>query len=83
MKSIKTAQFNITIAENQDQYETVHAHIDTHDPAVPITICMELTDDEIAQIVKSKKLYYRQLTFGQMTHPFCIMVDNPIPETES
>lgn len=70
------------IAGSQQQYNTLHAQF------VPgkegeRRIIFELTDDEVNEIVRTRKLIYRQLTFGNLYQPMNILVhwpDENVPE---
>lgn len=98
MNSVKTEQFNIPLAESQEEYNTLHVNFNVEDPMGPMTACFELTDEEIAEIVNTKKIYYQQCVFtrqvedpqtGQIVtvprhnfHPMSIHVVNPLGESE-
>lgn len=45
--------------------------------------CFELTDEEIAEIIRTKKLWYRQMLYGANFQPMNIMVESPFVEEES
>lgn len=77
MKPIKQDWCNITFAENQPEYEPLPAHIDKNDPTVPVTSCWELTDEEVAAIVREKRIIIRVLTFGQPPQPILPYVEMP------
>lgn len=51
---------------------------ETRQVAMSAVACFELTDEEVAQIVKTKKLWYRQMIFGNKFQPMNIFVDNPL-----
>lgn len=50
--------------------------------AMEMVACFELTDEEVAEIVKTKKLWYRQMIFGNKFQPMNIFVDNPFVQKE-
>lgn len=77
MKSIEFPQSNVKIGEGQPQYQTLHAHVDPNDPAQTMTMCFELSKEEIAQIVLTGKIWMSQLTFGMPFQPIRMSVDNP------
>lgn len=78
MKSIKFAGCNMQIGKGQeDQYHVIHAK------ALPglegeCIMCYELTDEEIAQIVKTRRIWYHRLTFGGLFQPMRITTEQPI-----
>jgi hypothetical protein len=68
MKSIKNEQFNIPLAENQEEYNTLHINLNTQDPMCPATVCFEFTEEEVAEFVKTRRLYYNQCLFRKPIH---------------
>jgi hypothetical protein len=76
MRPITFAEQTGILAENQPEYLPLPVHIDNEDNIV--TSCWELTDDEIATINKTKKLWIQILTFGQVLQPQLPLVDNPL-----
>lgn len=82
MKSVDFPQVNARIAENQPEYETLHAHVDFESSTTPVTFCMELSDEEIEELVKTKQLWYTQLTFGQTFQPIMMYTGNPFVQKE-
>lgn len=77
MKSIKFPEVNIALAENQEEYETLYVHLDKEDSTQPMTACFELTDEQIKEIVETKKIWYTQLTFGNNFQPINMSTQNP------
>ena len=89
MKSIKNEQFSQPLAENQEEYNTLHVHVNTEgDPMRPVTACFKLTLEEIAEINRTGLIYYQQCTFYYrgldglikpgLFHPMSIHVTNPL-----
>lgn len=94
MKSIRNEQFSNPLAENQEEYETLYTNVDISNPYCPVTVCFELTDDEVEEIVKNKRIYYQQCLFRvsienpetkelqyaprERFHPMNIQVINPL-----
>jgi len=72
MKAIEFPEVNLRIAEDQDEYMTLPAYMNPHEGS--ITSCFELDDDEIEEIVKSKKLFIKVLNFGQPMQPISLSV---------
>lgn len=77
MKSINFPQANTILAKDQPEYEPLHVHVDQDDPTGPVTACMELTDEEIAEIIATKRIWHTQLTFGDLYHPIRMSTKNP------
>jgi len=65
MKPIKFEGSNIVFAEDQDEYISLPAHTDGN----KVTFCMELTDEEIQKIQRSKVIWHTVLTFGHALQP--------------
>lgn len=76
MKAVEFPQVNVRIAENQPQYETLPAHI-VDEPEGRIITCFELTDEEIDEIVKTRKLWHVQLSFRQRMQPISLSTQKP------
>ena len=82
-------QNEIKIAENQPQYETLPAllvggtkdervYVDSLDQAEYFISRFELTDEEVAAIVKTRSLLFFQYNFGQLVQPF--LIEARLPE---
>lgn len=64
MKSIDFPGATLKIGKNQeDIYNVIHA-LPVGGPEGEIIACFELTDEEIEEIRRTKKLYYSRWTFG-------------------
>lgn len=81
MKSVKFPEVNIHLAENQPEYETLYVHLDKNDPQFPMTACFELTDEQIKEIVETRKIWFTQLTFGGSFQPINLSTQNPFSES--
>lgn len=77
MKSIKLPGFTIEIGKGQPEYNVLHAKRIEPQDAGTLVICFELTDEEVAEIIKTKKIYYTRLTFHQKFQPMRISVEMP------
>ncbi|MDB0602347.1 MAG: hypothetical protein V3V28_09295 [Polaribacter sp.] len=66
MKSITFPEVTNKIAEHQEEFNTVHVQFQKNDNSV--NMCFELTDDEIEEIKRTGKIWYKQVVNGQM-HP--------------
>lgn len=82
MKPVRFEEVNVVLGENQPDYESLPALVKDHivgvgdDAAVikhgNVITCWELTDEEVADIVKNKKLWLSTLTFGHPFQPVCL-----------
>lgn len=65
----------------------------TEDPSNPIqyekyiipwsmTACFELTDEEVEEIVRTRRIYHRQLIMGNAYQPILMSTQNPFEEKE-
>lgn len=72
MKSIDFPGAFLKIGAAQDEYNTVHALPVEGSPEGEVIAIYELTDEEIQQIVHTKKLFYSRWTFGHKFQPFRI-----------
>jgi hypothetical protein len=89
MKSVKFPEVNLALAEEQVEYETLHVYVEPKivpHPTVPgkevtiaysMTSCFELTDAEIEEIVKTRKVWHRQMTFGNQFQPILMTTQDP------
>lgn len=73
MKSINFPGANVKIGPDQPEYNTLHAMEGDKDVG-ELIMCFELTDQEIEQLVLTKRLYYSRLTFGQPFQPLKLFV---------
>lgn len=74
MKPIEFPGVNITLAKDQPEYQPLPA-MRLEDGYGSVITCWELTDEEIETIVRSKRLYLKQLTFGSPLQPILPTVD--------
>jgi hypothetical protein len=78
MKPVKFKSQNIVMGENQSEYLPLPAHR-SEDGIV--TSCWELDDEEIAAIIKSKRIRLEQHTFNQSAlQPVKLSVEMKDPE---
>lgn len=76
MKPLSFAEQNVIFAKAQPEYQVLPAHV-AHDPCVTVTSCWELSIEEIEQLVKTRKLWLQQLTFGSALQPQLPSVEKP------
>jgi hypothetical protein len=77
MKAITFPQVNLMLAEDQPEYETLPVHVVAEDPTTPMTCCLELSPEEVEEIVRTGRIYHTQLTFGGPVQPIRMSVTNP------
>lgn len=66
MRAVTFKGHNIVFAENQEEYQSLPAHLQNDGIA---TFCLELTPDELKSIRKTRALYLHRLTFGGPVQP--------------
>lgn len=77
MKPVKFKQVNITLAENQPEYQPLPVQYNDEVPEGPMTSCWELDEAELAQIAKTGRVYIKQLTFNKPLQPVHASIYNP------
>lgn len=85
MKSIDFPKANVPLAKDQPEYQTLYIHIDKsgNDPQFKATCCLELTEEEVAEIVRTKRIFHTQLTFGRGYNPINMSTVSPFTQEES
>ena len=68
MKPINFEGVNLIIGKNQPEYNPIPA-IDLKDDRRTVITCWELSDEEIEELVKNKRIYMSHLTFGYKFQP--------------
>lgn len=62
-------QANVKFAENQEEYLTLTVYVFRNGV---VACALELTNKEIEEIVKTKKVYLSMLSFNQPLQPFFV-----------
>lgn len=70
MKSITFPEATNKIAEHQEEFNTVHSQWNPDDKS--INLCFEVSDFDLAEINRTKKIWYKQQTFGSPMMPIMI-----------
>ncbi len=93
MKSVTFPEANCELAKDQPEYETLHVFVEKKEIAVrdhphddlsieeipwSMTACFELTDEEIADIVATRKIWHKQMLFGNKFQPILMTTSKPI-----
>lgn len=77
MTPVSFKYHNVVFGKDQPEYVPLPAYVDQQDPTVPVLTCWEFTDEEIEQLVRTKQVWLRQLTFGGDIQPLAPQVENP------
>lgn len=73
MKAVEFDEVNLRIAEEQEEYQTLPAHVNPKEGS--ITCCFELSDEEKAEIAKTGKVWLKVYTFMKPLQPIYPTVD--------
>ena len=74
LNPVKFAGSNLTIGEGQPEYIPLPAHRDSNGA---VTTCWELTDDQLAKILITKKVWVYSLTCGKDFQPLLVLTSKP------
>jgi len=74
MKLIEFHEQTAIIAKNQPEYLPLPANIS---PEGIVTCCWELSDDDVAQIIKTRKIWHQILTFKKPLQPQLLLTEKP------
>jgi hypothetical protein len=74
MKAIEFEQRNVVFANDQKEYLPLPAHFQNNGL---VTFCMELDDDELEAVKKTKILKLTVLTFGRPAQPIRVTTVEP------
>jgi hypothetical protein len=80
MLPVKFSEANETLAKDQPQYTPLPVHVGSKEDGFPMTACFELTDEEVAEIIATRKLWYTQTTFGHPFQPVRLSTHNPFEQ---
>lgn len=64
MEAVDFDEANIKIAEKQEDYQTLPVYWNQKENS--ITMCFELSPDELEQVGKTGKIYFKQFISGPM-----------------
>ncbi len=79
MKPIEFPEQNVVFAKDQLEYNPLPAHR-TEDRESAVTSCWELSDEDLAEITKTRRIYVTLLTFRHPLQPIRISTQfNPEP----
>jgi hypothetical protein len=74
MLSEKFPEADVEIGKGQPEYFTIHAK---HVGGGEVVSCWVLSDEEIETILKTRRIWYHRLTFGQPFQPMRITTEAP------
>ena len=74
MKPIEFEQQNAMIAEHQEEYQTLPAHITVGGKVIS---CWELSPEEIKIVQETGRIWFRQWTFNDKMQPILLQVEHP------
>jgi hypothetical protein len=83
MKAINFPQVNLVIGKGQNDYQELPAFKDFKDPCGTVIACLEVSDKELEEISKTKKLWIYLLTFNSPLQPFVLTTENPFGDTST
>lgn len=72
MKSIQFPGATIQIGKDQPEYNVIHAMPGANTEAGEVIACFELSEEELQEVMKTKRIYYSRLTFHQPFQPMKI-----------
>lgn len=77
MTPVEFSQANVVLAKDQPEYVPLPVFMNRYDQTVPMTACFELSDEELGEIILTKRLWLTQLTFGRSYSPIELSTQNP------
>lgn len=80
MQPVEFPQQTAILAKDQPQYTPLPVHVGSKDENFPMTSCLELNDEEIAELIATRKLWHTQITFGHPFQPVRLSTQNPFEE---
>lgn len=70
MIAVEFEEVNVRIAEHQDEYETIPAFVNQQEGS--ITCCFQLNKEEIDEIVRTGKIWHKQVNFNKPINPIAM-----------
>lgn len=79
MKAIEFYGHNVVIAENQPPFIPLPAFVGKNEDGHVVTVsCWEPSEEEVKEILKTRKIYVISLTYGQQLQPLNVEGYNPL-----
>jgi hypothetical protein len=97
MKAIEFPEANEILAKDQPEYVPLPVFIEYKDVPVlnketrteeirkipwTMTACFEFSDEEITELIETRRLFHTQCVFGNLFQPIVMSVQNPFIQTE-
>ena len=76
MRAIEFAEQTVILAADQDQYNNLPVHV-TPDHERQMISLHELSDEELALINKTRRIWHGQVTYGRSYAPTWLAINNP------
>lgn len=86
MKAVEFPEQNVVYGKDQEEYSPLPAH--KSEPMGQVVTCWELTDEDLAKVIETKRVYLAVWTFEQPLQPqsmgasFDVFYKNPDPEPQ-
>ncbi len=77
MIPVRFPEANLLLAMAQDEYEPMEVHLEGNTTERCMTACFRLSDAEIDELVRTRTLWIRQLTFGRGYAPIALSTQKP------
>lgn len=75
MQAVEFPEQTQILAKDQPQYQPIPIHYDPKYGAA--TSCFQLSDEEVEEIVRTRRIWNTQVTFGNPYHPIRMSVSKP------
>jgi len=79
MNAVNFKEQNTTIGEGQEEvYIPLPVNMNESDVAIPVTFCMEMTENELNVLNGTNKIWVTVYTFGAGFHPISLSTEKPV-----
>jgi hypothetical protein len=82
MQPVEFPQQTAILAKDQPQYTPLPVHVGPPEEGYPMTACLELSEEEKAEIAATGKFWLTQITFGHPFQPIRLSTQNPFVNSE-
>lgn len=77
MTPVQFPEVNCVLAKDQPEYTPLPVFYNRESPQKEMTACFELTDEEVAEVIRTRKIWHTQLTFGNPFQPIWLTTSSP------
>jgi hypothetical protein len=77
MDAIYFDEANGVLGKDQPEYRELPVHIDQSGEGCPVTFCLQVSIDEMAQIADTGHIWITVMTFGQGFPPILVQTEKP------